>query len=79
VDKNHMVWVSGLNTDRLFKFNPITEKWTEYQLPTRGTDIRFVSVDNRTDPVSVWLAYYQTSKMARVQFRTSGTSQTASR
>jgi len=79
VDKNHMVWVSGLNTDRLFKFNPFAEQWTEYTLPTRGTDIRFVSVDNRTDPVTVWLAYYQTSKMARVQFRTSAIRQTTSR
>ena len=79
VDKNHMVWVSGLNTDRLFKFNPFTEKWTEYVLPTRGTDIRFVSVDNRMDPPEVWLAYYQTSKMARVQFKAAGVNQTASR
>ena len=69
VDKNHMVWVAALNTDSFFKFNPFTEQFTEYRLPTHGTDTRSVSVDNSTDPPTVWLAYWQTSKLARIQFR----------
>ena len=76
VDRNHMVWVSGLNTDRVFKFDPFTEKFTEYDLPTRGTDIRFVAVDNTTDPPEIWVPYYQSSKMARIQFRTDTASPT---
>ncbi len=69
VDKNHMVWVAALNTDSVFKFNPSTEQFTEYRLPTLGTDTRSITVDNSTDPPTVWVAYWQTSKLARVQFR----------
>jgi len=70
VDKNRMVWVSAMNTDRLFMFNPVTEQWSDYALPTRGTDSRCVDVDNSTSPPTVWLSYWGTSQLARVQFRT---------
>ena len=70
VDKNHVVWVTGMNTDRVFKFDPATERWGEYQLPTLGTDSRSVDVDNTTAIPTVWLSYWGTSKLARVQFRT---------
>ncbi|MBI4464937.1 MAG: carboxypeptidase regulatory-like domain-containing protein [Acidobacteria bacterium] len=70
VDKNHMVYVGTIDTDRVLKFNPFTEKWTAYVLPTRGTDMRLMTVDNDTNPPTVWAAYYQTNKMARLQFRT---------
>ncbi len=71
VDKNYVVWVSAMNTDRVFKFNPVTERWTDYQLPTLGTDSRFVDVDNTTDPPTVWLSYWGgPNKLARIQFRT---------
>jgi virginiamycin B lyase len=71
VDKNHMVWVALMNTDRLAKFNPFTEKFTEYLLPTRGTEVRHLAVDNRTDPPTVWLPYFRTNKIARIQMRSS--------
>ncbi len=71
VDKNHVVWVTAMNTDRVFKFNPVTERWTDYQLPTLGTDSRFVDVDNTTDPPTVWLSYWGgPNKLAPIQFRT---------
>ena len=71
VDKNHVVWVTAMNTDRVFKFDPVTEQWTDYQLPTLGTDSRFVDVDNTTDPPTVWLSYWGgPNKLARIQFRT---------
>ena len=79
VDKNHMVWVATINTDSVFKFNPFTEQFAEYRLPTLGTDVRLVSVDNSTDPPTVWLAYWQTSKLARIQFRTAVVTRAAGR
>lgn len=79
VDKNHMLWVNGMNTDRIFKFNPFTEQWTSYPLPTLGTESRFISVDNSTDPPTVWLPSFRTNKLIRVQFRTGAVTRTASR
>ena len=71
VDKNYMVWVTGMNTDRVFKFNPSTERWTEYPLPTLGTDSRHIDVDNSTELPTVWVSYWGgPNKVARIQFRT---------
>src|SRR5258705_13371819 len=71
VDKNHMVWLNQMNSDQIAKFNPFTEKFTEYRLPTLGTEARDITVDNSTDPPTVWVPYYRVNKVARVQFRNS--------
>jgi streptogramin lyase len=75
VDKNHMVWLSLINTDRIAKFNPSTGKFTEYELPTRGTEIRHIYADDRTDPPTIWLPYDRTNKIARLQFTKAGETQ----
>lgn len=69
IDKHGMVWMNLMNADRVARFNPKTEQWTDYHLPTRGTETRFIAVDNRTEPVEVWTPYWRTSKLARIQFR----------
>ena len=69
VDKNHIVWFSMLNADALGKFDPVTEKFTFYPLPTRGVDSRHIDVDNTHDMVEIWLPYYAAPKVARIQFR----------
>jgi streptogramin lyase len=69
VDKNGVVWINTMNHDVLTKFDPKTERFTEYPLPTRGTEIRHVQVDNRTDPPTVWAPYNRTNKIVRIQFR----------
>lgn len=71
-DKNHMVWICLMNSDRIVKFNPFTDKFTEYPLPTVGTESRMIRVDDSTDPPTVWVAYWRTNRIARVQFRTGG-------
>jgi streptogramin lyase len=68
-DKNHMVWFSNSAADFLGKFDPTTEKFTMYPLPSRGTNSRHLAVDNSTDPPTVWVPYTGAGKIARVQFR----------
>jgi len=70
IDKNGMVWINLTHADRVARFNPQTEQWTEFPLPTLGTETRFIAVDNSKSPVEVWTPYWRTSKMARIQFRT---------
>lgn len=70
IDKHGMVWMNLMNADRVSRFDPKSEKWTDFYLPTRGTETRFIAVDNRTEPVEVWTPYWRTSKLARIQFRT---------
>ncbi len=70
VDKNGMVWINLTNADRVTRFDPKTEKWTTFQLPSLGTETRFIAVDNRKDTVEVWTPYWRTNRIARIQFRT---------
>ncbi|MBI4886084.1 MAG: carboxypeptidase regulatory-like domain-containing protein [Acidobacteria bacterium] len=76
VDKNGVVWINTMSHDALTKFDPRTERFTEYRLPTRGTEIRHVQIDNRTDPVTVWAPYNRTNKVVRLQFRATPSRQT---
>jgi streptogramin lyase len=70
VDKLHRVWVQMLNGDRIGRFDPETERWVEYQLPTRNTQMRHLTIDNRTDPPTIWAPYGGTNKIMRLQLRT---------
>src|SRR5207245_202484 len=69
-DRNHNVWFSNSAADMLGKFNPTTEKFVMYPLPTRGTNSRHLGIDETTDPPTVWVPYTGAGKVARVQFRT---------
>lgn len=69
VDRNGMVWVNLMVSDRVARFNPETQEWTEFLLPSRGTETRYIAVDNRKDPVEIWTAYWRTNRIARLQFR----------
>src|SRR6266550_4909778 len=69
-DKNGMLWVAFPNDDRVAKLDPESRQWTVYNLPSHGTNTRFITVDNRKDSVEVWEASFITSKAVRFQFRT---------
>ena len=69
VDRNHMVWIVGMNSDHVYKFNPFTERWTPYRIPALGMDMRHVEVDNSTDLPTIWTSYFKSNKLVRLQFR----------
>ena len=54
IDRNGDAWTAGETTDRVVRVNTKTGEITEYPLP-RSTNIRRMFVDNRTNPVSVWI------------------------
>jgi streptogramin lyase len=69
VDKNGNVWVPAQNADRIYKLDPRTEQMTEFQLPTRGTDLRHLTVDDSTPTPTIWVTYNRSNKIARLQER----------
>lgn len=69
VDRNHMVWIWMMNTDMVAKLDPATERFTYYHLPTRGTDVRHLWVDDSTPQPTIWAAYNRVNKVARLEFR----------
>jgi len=69
VDHDHNAWIYMLNTDMIARYNPTTKKFTWFQLPSRGTDIRHLTFDYSTTPMSVYIPYNRSNKVARLQFR----------
>lgn len=69
-DRNGMLWVAMPNDDRVAKLDPATHQWTVYNLPSHGTNTRFITVDDHKNSVEVWEASFMTSKVVRLQFRT---------
>jgi streptogramin lyase len=69
-DRNGMLWVAMPNDDRVAKLDPGTHQWTVYNLPSHGTNTRFITVDTHKASVEVWEAAFMTSKVVRLQFRT---------
>ena len=65
-----MVWLTQMNSERVAKFDPNTEKFTEYPLATLGTEARYIDVDNSTDMPTLWLPYSRVNKLGRVDIRT---------
>jgi streptogramin lyase len=47
IDRNHMVRQSMTKQDALGRFNPVTEKFTLYPIPTRGISGRHIGVDHK--------------------------------
>lgn len=70
VDKNGIVWLAMSNADVLAKFDPKSERFTFYPLPTRSTNARNIDVDDKPAIPEVWLPQQQGGKVARMQFRT---------
>jgi streptogramin lyase len=69
VDKNHDVWVNLTNGDSVARFDPKTEQWTEFPLPSRGIDLRHISLDERDGATRIVVGYTRNSKIARMQIR----------
>jgi len=67
VDKESNVWTNLFIDAKVGRFNPRTEQWTYYTLPSR-CESRNISVDDiRGD---VWVPCANTSRVIRLQFRT---------
>ena len=70
VDLDGIVWTVFTNADAVGRFDPSTEEWTWYDLPTVGTEshgLQVVAVDGRTQ---VGVPYWGSSKMAKLEFLT---------
>ena len=70
VDKDGMVWLPFTHGDAIAKFDPNTEQWTSYFLPTIGTKthgLQSATVNGRTQ---IGMGYLGAGKVAKLEFRT---------
>src|SRR5262249_12095784 len=71
VDKNHVVWADFQNSDMIGKFDPKTEKWVEYRLPTLGIETHAVGlIDDPEGRTRVTGTSLRLGKIDYLEFRT---------
>jgi streptogramin lyase len=68
-DSDHNVWVPMWTTDQIGKYDTASGKWTVFDLPTRGTEIRVVSLLERPNFRELVFAYARSSKVVAMTFR----------
>ena len=65
VDKDHNVWTNLWSTDKVAKYDPNADKWTLFDLPTRGTESRHISLlEQPGKPLRVIVPYERGRKVA---------------
>ncbi len=70
VDSSHKVWMGLQNADEAIRFNPDTETWDIFPLPTRGVSSRSLMVVEREGHVEVVAAANDAAKVVRMIVRT---------
>lgn len=69
VDSNHNVWTQLWSTDSLAKYDPATSQWTIFDLPSRGTETRYISLLEKDGRMQVVLPYSRTRRVAVMTMR----------
>jgi virginiamycin B lyase len=69
VDQNHNVWGNLWTADRITKYDPAKGEWTMFDLPTRGTEIRHISLLEKDGVTKVTVPIYRDSKMGVMTLR----------
>jgi len=71
VDKNHDAWTNLWGADRVMRYDPNSNSWTAFDLPTRGAEPRYVSLLERPGKdTQVALPYFRARKVAVMTLRT---------
>ncbi len=69
VDEQHNAWLNIWSSDVIMRYDPSADKWTTFDLPTRGSEARYVSLLERDGAMQVVIPYSRTSKVAVMTFR----------
>jgi virginiamycin B lyase len=69
VDQNHNVWGNLWTSDQIAKYDPASNKWTMFELPVRGTEIRHVSLFEQDGKTKVVVPVYRSSQMGVMTLR----------
>jgi streptogramin lyase len=71
VDTSHNVWTNLWSTDKVAKYDTTTNQWTLFELPTRGTESRYLSIlEQPGRPMQVVVPYSRGRKVGVLTPRT---------
>ena len=77
VDTGHNVWTNLWSTDSIAKYNPANSQWTIFDLPSRGTETRHISLLEKDGRMQVVLPYSRTRRVAVMTVRSEADMQAA--
>ena len=69
VDSQHRPWTNLWGADRVMRYDPATKTWTAFDLPTRGSEARYISVHEKDGQMQVVLPYFRARKIAVITMR----------
>jgi streptogramin lyase/mono/diheme cytochrome c family protein len=69
VDSQHNAWGNLWTSDQIFKLDPGANKWTTFELPVHGTEIRHISLLERDGKLHVIVPVYRSSQMGVMTLR----------
>jgi virginiamycin B lyase len=64
--KNNIVWVAQQHADKIGRFDPKTETWTEYPLANAEEDHRRIEVD-QSNPNRIWWSGNTSNRMGYIE------------
>ena len=77
VDSKGAAWTNMWMTDQIARYNPTDNKWTLFDLPTRGGEVRYLSIMETEKGAQVALPYFRANKVAVMTFRSEADLQAA--
>jgi virginiamycin B lyase len=69
VDAGHNVWTNAWMTDQVLRYDPKANTFTAFDIPTRGSEVRYVSLYEKDGKMQVVLPSYRTRKVTMMAFR----------
>src|SRR5262252_3491358 len=69
VDSHHNAWLNIWMTDQVLRYDPKAEIFTAFDIPTRGSEVRYVSVFEKDGKMQVVLPSFRTRKVTVMAFR----------
>ena len=70
VDSQHNAWGNLWNADSLYRYDPQSGKFTFFDLPRRGSEVRYISLDETGGRLKVVTPEYRTSQISIMTIRT---------
>jgi streptogramin lyase len=69
VDSHHNAWLNIWMTDQVLRYDPKANTFTAFDIPTRGSEVRYVSLYEKDGKMQVVLPSYRTRKVTVMAFR----------
>ena len=63
VDSRHNAWGNLWSADKIFRYDPAADTFTFFDVPRRGTEVRYISLDETGGRLKVVTPLYRTSQI----------------